>query len=175
MSIVARPFAGSAYGPEQERCTAARIRWADNNAVRLEALKTEAALCSKPWRRRRASERSEWVHTGSASTPGPRAGWASGSTPRSTSRRTDERSSRRGTTPDQRVARDPRRSWAGRGQPSPHGSGRPPPSAKKERQRGRSGLQRRRFRDHIIVEERAAALQVANQWRRRDTIWTDGS
>ena len=30
-----------------ERCAAARIRLADNNAVRLEALKTEAVLCSK--------------------------------------------------------------------------------------------------------------------------------
>ena len=27
----------------------------------------------------------------------------------------------------------------------------------------------------IVVEERAKALATANEWRRRDTIWTDGS
>ena len=33
----------------------------------------------------------------------------------------------------------------------------------------------RRFPGRIVIEERAGALATANEWRRRDTIWTDGS
>ena len=33
---------------------------------------------------------------------------------------------------------------------------------------------RQRFPGRIIIGERAGALQIANEWRRRDTIWTDG-
>ena len=37
------------------------------------------------------------------------------------------------------------------------------------------GGARRRFPGHIIVDERAEALQTAREWGRRDTTWTDGS
>ena len=33
----------------------------------------------------------------------------------------------------------------------------------------------RRFPGRIVAEERAGALVTANEWRRRDTIWPDGS
>ena len=33
----------------------------------------------------------------------------------------------------------------------------------------------REFSRQVIVEERVGTLQTASEWRRRDTIWTDGS
>ena len=33
----------------------------------------------------------------------------------------------------------------------------------------------RRFPGRIVVEERAGVLATAHEWRRRDTVWTDGS
>ena len=57
-----------------ERCAAASLRWADDNAVSFEASRTEAILFSKRRKHRQCVRRSGWEHTGSASTLGPHDG-----------------------------------------------------------------------------------------------------
>lgn len=61
------------------------------------------------------------------------------------------------------------------GRRPPHALGRQPPFARGETVEAQEWGCHRRFPGHIVVDERAEALQTAREWRRRDTIWTDGS